>query len=122
MSITLNTKVYTFSGFVQNIAQYLNRGAAAASGFLRLTAAIDGGTGTNPYKVRWKLKLPTIATSSDPCACEGAVIREAFADIVVTIPSSMTGAERTAMAVSLADLCDTPEFQASVADLVVPSA
>lgn len=122
MPITLNTKVYTFSGFVQAIAQYINRDAGAASGFLRLTASVDGGTGSSPYKVRWKLKLPTVATGSDPCACEGDVVREEFADLVMTIPGKMSQTERTALAVSIKDLTASSEFQASVSSLTTPSA
>jgi hypothetical protein len=110
MSITLNTKVYTFSGFVQGISRYLNRDNGSPRGFLQLSAAVEGGTGENPYKVRWKLKLPVTATSSD-----------AFADIVVTLPSNSTAAERTAMAESLADLTANAQFAASVESLTVPS-
>ncbi len=121
MSITLNTKVYTFSGFVQGISRYLNRDNGSPRGFLQLSAAVEGGTGENPYKVRWKLKLPVTATSSDACACEGSLVREAFADIVVTLPSNSTAAERTAMAESLADLTANAQFAASVESLTVPS-
>lgn len=122
MPITLNTKVYSFSGFVQAIANYVNRDSGVATGFKRLTASIDGGTGSSPYKVRWKLKLPSIATASDECACEGTLIREVFADIVVTIPSTASEAERADMAASLADLVVSAQFAESVEDLVVPNA
>lgn len=123
MAITLNTKAYTFRGFnAQAISVFLNTAAGVARGFLSLTAKIDGGPGSDSLKVRWKLKLPTVATTADACACPGTMVREIFADIVVTVPASATQAERDDMALQLKDLTATPEFQASVKALTAPSA
>lgn len=123
MAITLNTKAYTFRGFnAQAISQYLNTAAGVAKGFLSLTAKVDGGPASKDLKVRWKLKLPTVATSADACACPGEAVREIFADIVVSVPATATAAERDDMAKQLKDLTATPEFQASVKDLIAPSA
>lgn len=122
MAITLNTKVYNFAGFVQNISRYWNREAGYPSGFLALTAKIDDATVSAPFKVRWKLKLPTVASTNDDCTCAGQVINEVFADIVVTVPATSSQAERDAIATSVKDLTATPEFQASVKALAVPSA
>jgi hypothetical protein len=123
MAITLNTKAYTFRGFnSQAISQYLNTAAGVARGFLSLTAKVDGGPASETLKVRWKLKLPTLATDATACACPGDSIREIYADIVVSVPASATAAERDDMAKQLKDLTATPEFQASVKDLLAPSA
>lgn len=123
MPITLNTKAYTFRGFnAQAISQYLNTAAGVAKGFLSLTAKVDGGPASKDLKVRWKLKLPTVATAADNCACPGDAVREIFADIVISVPATATTAERDDMAKQLKDLTATPEFQASVKDLIAPSA
>lgn len=123
MAITLNTKAYTFRGFnAQAISQYLNTAAGVAKGFLSLTSKVDGGPASETMKVRWKLKLPTLAAEASACACPGDAIRENYADIVVSISAKSTAAERDDMAKQLKDLTATPEFQASVKDLLAPSA
>lgn len=123
MPITLNTKVYTFAGWLQGrIATFVNRDSGVPAGFLTLTSAVDNpqGAGTS-YKVRWKLKLPTLAEDQS-CACPDGVVREDFADIVITVSKGSTTAERTAMATAIEDLTASPAFQQSVISLVVPAA
>ena len=122
MSLTLNTKIYSFTGFIQGaIAQYLNAGAGSANGFKTATAKVDSPNKEGAIKVRWKLRLPTVVSDAE-CACPGGVIRENFADIVVTVSSSALAAERTDLALSLKDLVASPEFQASITNLQTPSA
>lgn len=122
MSLTLNTKIYSFTGFIQGaIARYLNAGSGTASGFKTVTAKVEDPNREGMIKVRWKLKLPTVVSEAE-CACPGGVVRENFADIVVTISSSAPAAERTDLALSLQDLVATPEFQASITSLQTPSA
>lgn len=123
MSLTLNSKVFTFSGYIGGrIAQFLNRDSGLAAGFLSATAAVDAPqTKGLPFKVRWKVKLPTIEEAST-CACPSGVVNESFVDIVATLPAGASLAERTALAVSIKDLASTPEFQASIVSLITPSA
>lgn len=121
MPITLNTKVYAFSGWLQGrIAQYFNRDSGTPNGFLGLTGTVDQpANGSATFKVRWKLKLPTVV-DGDSCACPDGSVRENFADIVVTINKHANTAERTDLAQQLDDLTSTPEFRDSVISLVSP--
>lgn len=122
MSITLNTKVYNFVGFIQGaIARYLNAGDGTAAGFKTATAKVEEPNSSSQIKVRWKLKLPTVVSEAE-CACPGGVIRENFADVVVTVGTAASNAERTDIALSLKDLVASPEFQASIINLQTPSA
>lgn len=122
MSLTLNTKVYPFTGFVQGaIARYLNAGGGTASSFRTATAKVEAENSNGDIKVRWKLRLPTVVSEAT-CACPGGVVRENFADFVITMSSSALAAERTDLALSLKDLVASPEFQASITNLQTPSA
>lgn len=122
MSITLNTLVFSFAGFVNGgISRYLNKDASVPLGFRTLTAKVDEPNGDGMYKVRWKLKLPVVV-SAEECACPDGLVREEYVDIVVSIPRTSTATERSGMAVSLQDLAASPEFQASISSLTAPSA
>lgn len=122
MSLTLNTKIYSFSGFIQGaIARYLNAGGGTAGSFKTATAKVDAVNQEKMIKVRWKLRLPVVADEAS-CMCPDGVVRECFADIVASVPASALAAERTDLALSLKDLVATPEFQASIINLQTPSA
>ena len=122
MSLTLNTKVYPFTGWIQGaIARFMNSDAGAANGFRVATGKVDTPTTGTDYKVRWKLQLPTVVSEAD-CGCPGGIVRKNFADIVVTVSSSALAAERSDLALSLKDLVASPEFQASITKLQTPSA
>lgn len=122
MSLTLNTVVFPFIGFLQgSIATYRNVGSGTANGFKDATAKVEPKNANGDIKVRWKLKLPTVVSEAD-CACPGGIVRENFADIVVTVSTSALAAERTNMALSLKDLVASSEFQASITNLQTPSA
>lgn len=122
MSLTLNTKVYNFTGFIMGaIARFLNAGDGTAAGFKTVTAKVEEPNNSSQIKVRWKLKLPTVVSDAE-CACPGGVIRENFADVVVTVSTSASSVERTDIALSLKDLVASPEFQASIINLQTPSA
>lgn len=122
MSITLATLPFSFSGFIQGtIARFLNKDAGSPLGFRALTAKVDDPGKDGNYKVRWKLKLPTVVSEAS-CGCPDGAVNELYADIVVTVPKNCTAAQRTAMATSLKDLAATTEFQSSVTSLMAPSA
>lgn len=123
MAITLNTKAYTFRGFLNGmIARYLNGTTGTPAGFNVLTATVNDPQKNSPYyKVRWKLKLPTIVSEAD-CACPNGVSHESFVDIVVSVSHKSSAAEREDLAKQIKDLAATPEFQASVTSLLTPSA
>ena len=121
MSITLNSLVFPFAGFIQGgIARYMNTDAGVAAGFRPLTATVTGPNVNSDYKVRWKLVLPTVVQAGNGC-CDVAE-RLSTVDIVVTVPRSAGADERTAMGNSIKDLVASPEFLASISSLITPSA
>lgn len=122
MAITLNTKVYTFAGFDStSTSQYLNRPAGQTVGWSNLTARVIPGTKAAASKVRWKLKLPVIATEASACGCPGELLREMTVDVTVTAASTSTTAELTDASLRVKDLAASPEFLASLASLIQPS-
>lgn len=122
MSLTLNTKIFSFTGYIQGaIARYLNAGSGTANGFKTATAKVEEPNREGLIKVRWKLKLPVVVSEAS-CECPGGNVRDNFADIVVSISSSALAAERTDIGLSLKDLVASPEFQASITNLQTPSA
>ena len=123
MSITLNSKVYNFAGFdTQQLSNYVNRDSGVPTGFSRLTARVDDGQGSANTKVRWKLKVPVVASEDSECSCAGALLRDYIVDIVVTVPPGSTSAERTDLEVRITDLVASPEFSGSITNLVQPNA
>jgi hypothetical protein len=119
MSLTLNTKVFTFDGIANAIAAFSNRAAGVVAGFKTVTASIR----LTPEKSRvtWKAGFPVVAEEATSCACPGNVVRRLDADINVRMDPGATTAERTDFALSLKDLVASPEFQASIISLQTPS-
>lgn len=122
MSISLNTVVYTFNGFLNRISTYLNTATGVPNGFRRLTCSIDEPSkDAKAYKVRWKLKLPAVI-DGESCACPDGMVQDNFVDIVVTVSKASSTAQRTDVALQVKDLAASPEFQASVTNLIAPAA
>lgn len=124
MTITLNTKPYTFSGVdSNNESVYFNRPAGAATGWSRLFAKVvatlqKGGT----TKTTWRLKLPVIADAANSCSCPGEILRESTVMISITASNTATSAELADLALRIKDLAASTEFQSSVSSLVQPTA
>lgn len=120
MSLTLNTKVFTFDGISNAIATFSNRAAGVVAGFLQSSASVR----FTPEKSRitWKLGFPVVQTEASACGCPGDVLRRLDADLNIRLDPSATTAERTDFALSLQDLVASPEFQASIINLQVPAA
>lgn len=125
-NITLNSKVYVPSGFSGSIAGWRYSGTGVPTGFSNLTESIDvpstarGATTTGQYRVKWKLKVPTIATDDSACACDGSVLRNTIADLVFTLHASGTTAERQDLLDQLDDLIADAQFRASILNLAYP--
>lgn len=124
MSITLNTKVYNFAGHQLPIGQsvYVERSAGIPQGFSPLSVKVEDQNSKGQAKVRWKLKLPTLATVDSSCACTNQVLAEDIVDIVVTLGPGSTVARRTDILTRLQDLVLKTEFTSSVTSLIQPSA
>lgn len=123
MSITLNSKVYSYDGMTsQAISQYSDRSGGVPASFSPLTSKVEDGSASSNTKVRWKLKVPVVATVDSECSCAGSLLREYITDIVVTVPPGSTAAERTDLEARISDLVASPEFSASIISLIQPNA
>lgn len=124
MAITLNTKAYVFSGIVNKIATYFHRPAGPASGWSELTAVATPGDSRKALKsrARWKLAVPTIATETTAQSVVGDILRTADVDIVVRSEAVATSAELADLYLRIKDLVASPEFKASVENLLTPAA
>lgn len=123
-NITLNGKVYGVSGWVGKIMTWLDRTGGVPTGFSALSMSVDvpaaGPKTDGLYRVKWKLKRPTIATDDSVCACDGSVLRTTFLDIVATLPAGGTAAERQEILDELDDLVADAYFRASILNLANP--
>lgn len=123
MSIVLNSKTYNFDGFLQTgISSYTERAGGVPSSYSPLTCKVDGVTGNGAVKVRWKLKLPVVATEDTACTCAGTVLRNSTVDLVLTLDRGLTATERSDVLARLQDLVLKPEFTGSVSNLRQPNA
>lgn len=121
MSITLNTKVYSFEGFTpERLTLYQNHGSGIPTEFSPLTfkneRMADGRA-----KVKVKLKVPVVQTEDTACGCVGELVDEDIVDIIVTLGNKSTTARRTDVRLRIEDLVKSPEFTAAVTSLVQPS-
>lgn len=122
MSIVLDSKTYTFSGWNQNQqALYSEKSGGVPSSFSYLTAKVNTGTGKSDSTVKWNLSIPIVATVDSECACAGDVLRTYYVRIEVTEPAGSTLAERENVHDCLTNLVAAPEFQSSIEGLVQPS-
>lgn len=124
MSIVLNTKTYSFRGFLapNSISSYLETSGGVPSSFSNLTCKVEDGGSKGNTKVRWKLKVPTVETASSACACPGDVLMDDYVDLVITLSPNTTAAKRTDILTRLQELVLKAEFTASVNSLTQPSA
>lgn len=119
MAITLNTKAYGFAGIANAVSTYVERSGGIAAAFSNLSASLRFDT-----KVRgvWKLDVPIVATEASSCACPGQVVKLSDVSINFRLDTKLTADERTDFALRVKDLVASPEFQASITNLVLPSA
>lgn len=119
MSITLNTKTYSFAGIANAISTYVDRSGGIASAFSNITSSLRFDT-----KVRgqWKLEVPIIVTEASSCACPGDVAKVSDLNLSYRLDKNLTLAERTDFALRVKDLVASPEFQASIINLTQPTA
>lgn len=121
-NITLNTKVYSGNGVRNGTASYTERTAGVPAGFSDASLEIQMGSGASArVRIYGKLNLPVIAAEASTCACPGQVLRRADANLNIRIDPTMTAAERTDFGLRLKDWVASPEFQASIASLLLPA-
>lgn len=124
MAITLNTKVYNFSGLVNSLARFFNRPAGPASAWSELSATAAPGNLKQGSKsrARWKLGVPVVASVATATHEEGEIIRVSDVDIVVRSEQNATASELADLYLRIKDLVASPEFKASVETLTTPAA
>lgn len=124
MAITLNTKVYSFSGLVNKISTYFHRPAGPASGWSELTAQTEQGNLQSGRKsrARWKLSIPVVATETVGPYVAGEVIRVLDFDIVFRTDANALSTELSDSYLRVKDLVASPEFKATIESLAQPAA
>jgi len=121
-NIVLNTKTYSGNGVVNGIASYTERSAGVAGGFSPLTMSVSLPSGDKAKsRAHVKIGMPIVATEASECACPGATLRRADADLNVRMDPTLSLAERTDFALRLKDLVASSEFQAMLISLQQPA-
>lgn len=117
-SVTLNTVVYTPGATVNGIQSWWNRAGGVLGSFKRFTQRFLTGVGGKKLtKVSFLLEIPTVATSSDACACAGTLLRTSIATITASIDPNASVAERTDLYLSLKDLAASDTVKNAIQNL-----
>ena len=115
-NITLNTKVYTPRGTSNGISTWALAGDATFGGATStVTESVRGPLSDGSTRTRWVLEAPKAASADSACACTGEILGRAKADIVISVPSSLTAAERQDFVDRLQALVALSVFDVSVA-------
>jgi uncharacterized protein (DUF1810 family) len=94
-SITLNTKVYTPRGTQNGVSTWALAGDATFGGAQSsVTESVRGPLTDGTYRTRWVVFIPKAASADTACGCVGSITSTGKADIVLSIPTNFTAAER----------------------------
>jgi hypothetical protein len=118
MSITLNTKVYTFAGIMSGITSWAYRGLGLAALFSNATISVKLDTMS---RVQAKLKVVNAADVESGCCATDPAAGFCEADIKIRMSPNATAAERTDFALRLLDFVGTTVFQSAITNLEQPS-
>lgn len=119
---TLNTKVYSSTGFnQQGQSVYKNTASSLPSGFSYLTTSVKTGTGDRASVVRYNLSVPHVATEASACACPGGVIGTDYVRIETQLSSQTSATDRADLYLRLKDLVLSAEFEAAIENLTQSS-
>lgn len=117
-NVTLNSVVYYpqarsgSTGFT-----WVDRTSAypAGQGALGFSGAVDKGKSIK--RVGFRLDMPTVATSSDSCACAGSIVSSNAVTIYVDVDTRSSLTERTDLVARIASLVGTAVFANAVENL-----
>lgn len=113
-ALVLNTKSYAPRGKTGDVALWMLTGDTSFGGApSSVTESVRGPTKAGVYRVHFKLDVPKAASADSPCACTGAEIGHAIADINVTIPVGFTAAEKTDLTLRIQGLVANAIFGAA---------
>jgi hypothetical protein len=114
-SLTLNTKVYTPRGTQNGISTWALAGDTTFGGALStVTESVRGPLSDGSTVTRWVVTVPKAAAADTACACIGAIVGTAKADVKITVPTGMTLAERQDFVDRLQALVALTVFDVSV--------
>lgn len=117
-SITLNTKVYTPRGTSNGISSWALVSDSTFGGATSLLSqSVRGPSKDGIYRIRDTFSVPKAATADSACACTGAQLGEAHADIQIRMPQVFTAAERQDFVDRLQAFVASSVFDASIASL-----
>lgn len=119
MSITLNTKVYPYSGVMGGISSWIYRGLGLAALFSAATIQVRLDTLS---RISAKLKVVNPTPVESGCCTTDPVNGFEEADIKIRMSPNATVAERTDFGLRLKDFVSSPEFQAAITNLEQPTA
>lgn len=114
-TIVLNSLNYVGNGIINGLNSFVERSAGVVNGFRYLNNRVTLGSHSN---ISWKLSAPVVATDSDSCSCEGAVLRTAYAAIDVKFDRAATPSERAAVLASIRDLVASTNFGDTITSLI----
>lgn len=123
-NLTLNAKVYASAGWLGKIFNWQDRSGGVAAGFSTVSVSVDQPANValkdSVFRVKWKLKRPTVTTADTVQALAGTILRNTILDIVFTGPSTGTTTERQEFLDELDDLVASTEFRDSILGLANP--
>jgi hypothetical protein len=121
VSIILNSKTYNWAQFdPAGASRYTETAGGVPTSFSPLTARVSEGTGKT-RKVKWRLAIPTVATTDSDCSCAGTVLSTDYVNIEIDLSATGTLASRQDILARLQALVLTAQFEASVENLVQPA-
>lgn len=113
-ALVLNTKSYAPRGKTGDVASWMLVGDTTFGGApSSATESVRGPTKAGVYRVHFKLDVPKAATADSACACTGAEIGHAIADIQVTIPVGFSAAEKADLTLRIQGLVAHAIFSAA---------
>lgn len=118
MAITLNSKVYNFTGYDPNaVSDYQETATGVPTAASDLTNRVQKGNG-KVVRVKWRLIVPIVATTEGECSCPGDVLRTSHVNIEYTLPTTSTLAERQDVRLRIASLVADTKYISSIDNLV----
>lgn len=114
----LNSKTYTFGGWVNGVTSYIERSLGIAALFSAVTASLKIDS---MVRSTWKLNVPFPQPSEPECCGADPVAGFAEATIGIRMSPNLTSAQRADFLQRIQDLTETAEFIAAVTNLVAPT-
>ncbi len=114
-TLTLNTKVYNPSGYLNGISQWMERSASYPTGYSVLTNKTWQAQGGGAYHTQSKLTMPVVATDADSDNFTVGMLRSnSWCDIHCSLGNVTSSAERLDFYERIVDYVASDAFKLSV--------